>query len=162
MHALVIKADEDYIFYGNGIQVDNIQEAYERLKYDISEYQQSLERQIGLETRQKTMLPKLPKVTVPKLSAPKLELPKIDFSRKKDPAASVVYMAIDSAKSYAVYKRETGMQFIQDGWSADDEVSKTLHESRKGKFSYNAEIMRLLVFCKRLFRDNKERTRQHS
>lgn len=27
MHALVIKADEDYIFYGNGIQVDNIQEA---------------------------------------------------------------------------------------------------------------------------------------
>ena len=59
-------------------------------------------------------------------------------------------MAIDSAKSYAVYKRETGMQFIQDGWSADDEVSKTLHESRKGKFSYNAEIMRLLVFCKRL------------
>ena len=27
VHALVIKADEDYIFYGNGIQVDNIQEA---------------------------------------------------------------------------------------------------------------------------------------
>ena len=24
-------------------------------------------------------------------------------------------VAIDSAKSYAVYKRETGMQFIQDG-----------------------------------------------
>ena len=59
-------------------------------------------------------------------------------------------MAIDSATSYAVYKRETGMQFIQDGWPVDDEESKTLHEGRKGKFSYNAVIMRLLVFCKRL------------
>ena len=53
-----------------------------------------------------------------------------------DLAASVVYMAVDSATSYSQFKQEAGLQYIQDGWSLDDEEANTLHESRKGTFTY--------------------------
>lgn len=57
-------------------------------------------------------------------------------------AASIVYMAVDSATSYSSTKNQTDLQFIQDGWALDDEEAATLHESRKDTFSYMVKMVR--------------------
>lgn len=54
---------------------------------------------------------------------------------------SVVYMAIDSAASYNAYKSEAEEKFLKDGWTLDDDEAKTLHESRKGTFSYMVKMV---------------------
>ncbi len=56
-------------------------------------------------------------------------------------AASIVYMAVDSVTSYTSYKRNTDLQFIQDGWALDDDGANALHESRKNAFSYMIEMV---------------------
>lgn len=38
IHALLIQADQQYIFYGNGVQIENIQAEYERLKFEYEQY----------------------------------------------------------------------------------------------------------------------------
>ncbi len=40
--ALEIKADEQYIFYGNGIQIDDIGREYTRLKYELSAFKEAM------------------------------------------------------------------------------------------------------------------------
>lgn len=55
--------------------------------------------------------------------------------------ASVVYMVVDSAASYNAYKTEAEQKYLQDGWALDDEEAKTLHESRKGTFSYMVKMV---------------------
>lgn len=57
-------------------------------------------------------------------------------------AASLLYMAIDSVTSYMAYAEEADLQYIKDGWALDDEESETLHNSRKGTFSYMISMVR--------------------
>lgn len=82
VHALVIKADEYYIFYGNGIQIDNIQNAYERLKCQMAAYEESI-TQYGVEQKRGVGSHSLPKFSIPKLALPKIEVPKLGVSGKK-------------------------------------------------------------------------------
>lgn len=56
--------------------------------------------------------------------------------------ASVVYMAVDSVNSYTSHTDETDMQYLQDGWSLDDEEAEYLHNTRKNMFSYMVRIVR--------------------
>ena len=56
-------------------------------------------------------------------------------------AASVVYMAVDSYASYASHTAQADMQYLQDGWTLDDEAAAALHESRKSTFSYMVRIV---------------------
>lgn len=42
--ALWIKANQEYIFYGNGIQIDNIEEAFNRLKIEMESYNAEKEK----------------------------------------------------------------------------------------------------------------------
>lgn len=56
-------------------------------------------------------------------------------------AASVVYMAIDSATSYSSHSTQVDMQYLQDGWVLDDEAATALHNSRKDTFSYMVRIV---------------------
>ena len=55
--------------------------------------------------------------------------------------ASVVYMAVDSATSYAAYMEQAEKDFLEAGWALDDEEAKVLHESRKGTFSYMVKMV---------------------
>lgn len=56
-------------------------------------------------------------------------------------ATSVVYMAVDSATSYASASSQADMQYLQDGWALDDEAATALHNSRKDMFSYMVLIV---------------------
>lgn len=56
-------------------------------------------------------------------------------------ATSVVYMAVDSATSYASASAQADMQYLQDGWALDDEAATALHNSRKDMFSYMVLIV---------------------
>lgn len=60
--ALYIKTDKNYLFYGNGIQVDDIFSEYERLKYEMSV---SVEEKRELIGKVKNFLPKKPKIGLP-------------------------------------------------------------------------------------------------
>lgn len=55
--------------------------------------------------------------------------------------ASGIYMAVDSATSYMVYKNAAEQQYLKDGWALDDEEAETLHESRKNTFSYMVKMV---------------------
>ena len=68
--ALIIKANETYCFYGNGIQLfDTIQE-YERLKCASEEYEENKQVKKQLGSKKKNTLPHLPKLQLPtKISA---------------------------------------------------------------------------------------------
>ena len=63
------------------------------------------------------------------------------FSRLRI-AASIVYMAVDSATSYMESAREAELQYLQDGWALDDDETAALHDSRKGTFSYMISLVR--------------------
>lgn len=49
---------------------------------------------------------------------------------------SVVYMAADSATSYASSSAQADLQYLQDGWDLTDEEKATLHNLRTNAFSY--------------------------
>ncbi len=57
--ALQIIAKENYIFYGNNIQVYDINAEYERLKFELNEYAKDNERNKGI-NRIKLSVPKFP------------------------------------------------------------------------------------------------------
>ena len=57
-------------------------------------------------------------------------------------AASVVYMAVDSASSYQSASTQTDLHYLQDGWELDDAEAKELHNSRKNAFSYMLNMVR--------------------
>ncbi len=62
--ALLIKANENYCFYGNGIQIADATYEYERLKQTIDEYHnQKSRKRIG--GKDKLALPQLPKFHLP-------------------------------------------------------------------------------------------------
>ena len=54
---------------------------------------------------------------------------------------SMLFMAMDSATSYAGYTDEIEMQYLQDSWVLDDEEANNLHNSRKSMFSYMVRIV---------------------
>ncbi len=56
-------------------------------------------------------------------------------------AASIVYMAVDSVTSYNANNTQNDLKYLQDGWNLDDKEAETLHESRKGTFSYMIKIV---------------------
>ena len=56
--------------------------------------------------------------------------------------SSVVYMAVDSAASYASAKAEAAQEYLQSGWALDDEEAEVLHTSRKQAFEYMLDIVR--------------------
>lgn len=57
-------------------------------------------------------------------------------------AASVLYMAIDSANSYQSATSQADLQFIKDGWELDDEESNELHNSTKNALNYMYNMVR--------------------
>lgn len=59
-----------------------------------------------------------------------------------DAAISVLYMAVDSASSYASASSQADMQFIQDGWELDDEESAALHKNILDQMNYLIDIVR--------------------
>ena len=63
----------------------------------------------------------------------------------KDPlriAASVLYMAIDSAYSYQSASSQADLQFIKEGWELDDAESNELHNSTKNALNYMYTMVR--------------------
>jgi hypothetical protein len=56
--------------------------------------------------------------------------------------AAVVYMAIDSATSYASAKSQADLDFIKDGWELDDEEANELHNSTKSAMNYMFDMVR--------------------
>ena len=57
-------------------------------------------------------------------------------------AASVLYMAVDSASSYQAATAQADLQFIKDGWELDDEESAELHNSTKNALTYMLDMVR--------------------
>ncbi len=54
---------------------------------------------------------------------------------------SVLYMTVDSINSYNSHTDQIELQYLQDGWTLDDEAAGSLHTSRKGMFSYMVRIV---------------------
>lgn len=67
--ALIIKANETYCFYGNGIQLFDAIQEYERLKCTSEEYAESKQSKKQLGSKKKTALPHLPKLQLPTRSS---------------------------------------------------------------------------------------------
>ena len=57
-------------------------------------------------------------------------------------AASVLYMAVDSATSYKAATSQADLQFIKDGWELDDAESAELHNSTKNALTYLLNMVR--------------------
>lgn len=57
-------------------------------------------------------------------------------------AASVLYMAVDSASSYSSATTQADLQFIKDGWELNDEESAELHNSTKNALTYMLNMVR--------------------
>lgn len=67
--ALIITGKENYIFWGNGIQIQNIENEYKRLQIELSEYKQAkkpLAKERKTIEKKEITLPKLPKFTLKK------------------------------------------------------------------------------------------------
>lgn len=57
-------------------------------------------------------------------------------------AASVIYMAVDSASSYAAASSQADLQYLKEGWELDDKESAELHNSRMATFEYMINMVR--------------------
>lgn len=74
IHALVIHADQNYTFYGNGIQIDDIQQEYHRLQRELDQYNQEKKgpkrllgkaKIEGIEDNSPKEIPVFPKISIP-------------------------------------------------------------------------------------------------
>ena len=63
--ALIIKGNEVFCFYGNGIQIDNIALEYERLKCEIDAFALDKKSQKSIGGTEKFALPQMPKLRLP-------------------------------------------------------------------------------------------------
>ena len=63
--ALIIKVNEVFCFYGNGIQIDNVAYEYERLKLEIDNHILNGKHRKKLNSSEKFVLPQLPKLQIP-------------------------------------------------------------------------------------------------
>lgn len=54
----------------------------------------------------------------------------------KSLVTSLIFLPIDSAKSYLTSSAQADLQYLQDGWALDDEDAEVLHKQRKDTFSY--------------------------
>lgn len=54
---------------------------------------------------------------------------------------SIVYMAVDSKKSYETASAQADMEYLQDGWALDDEGSSALNRSRENLFNYMVDMV---------------------
>lgn len=71
--ALLIKANENYCFYGNGVQIADTTYEYERLKLTMDEYNaKKTQKRIG--GKEKLVLPQIPKFQLPSKTAAQKEL----------------------------------------------------------------------------------------
>lgn len=75
--ALIIKANEVFCFYGNGIQIENVVYEYERLKLEINNNLSNGKYRKKLNPAEKFTLPQLPKLHLP--SKPNKETDIIDI-----------------------------------------------------------------------------------
>ncbi|SFG31064.1 hypothetical protein SAMN05216356_105115 [Oribacterium sp. WCC10] len=57
-------------------------------------------------------------------------------------AASVVYMAVDSATSYKAAQNQAELQFIKEGWELDDTETAILQNSTTAQFDYMCNMVR--------------------
>ncbi len=57
-------------------------------------------------------------------------------------AASVLYMAVDSATSYKAATNQAELAFIKEGWELDDEEIKILQNSTNQQFNYMCNMVR--------------------
>lgn len=56
-------------------------------------------------------------------------------------AASIAYMAFDSADNYFSSSKSAELEYLQSGWALDDEEATQLHNSRKNLFSYMVNMV---------------------
>lgn len=89
VHALMIRADQTYIFYGNGIQIENIQAEYQRLQHELDLYNQSnkgpkkflgMKKAEQIEDNKRKELPNFLKLSIPSLKCPE----KVDVNKESD------------------------------------------------------------------------------
>ena len=66
--ALLIKANEIFCFYGNGIQLDNVEFEYERLKQSLGDFHLEQQQLRITNTAPKLSLPQIPKLRLPSKS----------------------------------------------------------------------------------------------
>lgn len=57
-------------------------------------------------------------------------------TNKKSLVTSLIFLPIDSVKSYLTSSAQADLQYLQDGWALDDEDAEVLHKQRKDTFSY--------------------------
>ena len=57
-------------------------------------------------------------------------------------AASVLYMAVDSASSYKAATSQADLQYIQEGWELEDQEKAELHNSTKSALNYMYDMVR--------------------
>ncbi len=57
-------------------------------------------------------------------------------TNKKSLVTSLIFLPIDSAKSYLTSSAQADLKYLQDGWTLDDEDAEVLHKQRKDTFSY--------------------------
>lgn len=57
-------------------------------------------------------------------------------------AASVLYMAADSASSYKAATSQADLQYLQEGWELEDQESDELHNSTKNALTYMLNMVR--------------------
>lgn len=57
-------------------------------------------------------------------------------TNKKSLVTSLIFLPIDSVKSYLTSSAQADLKYLQDGWTLDDEDAEVLHKQRKDTFSY--------------------------
>lgn len=61
---LIVKANENYCFYGNGVQIDDVVVEYERLKMESDNYVLEMKEHKKIGLKSKIALPQIPKLQI--------------------------------------------------------------------------------------------------
>ena len=81
--ALIIKADENFCFFGNGVQISDVHFEYERLKEALSAFHHHQERNL-VGRPEKLVLPQIPKISLPLKWTSRNESETVDVIVKQD------------------------------------------------------------------------------
>ena len=87
--ALVIKANENFCFYGNGIQIEDAGLAYEQLKFEMDTFSTNKISGKFIGKSEKFTLPQMPKIHLPE---------KITMNRERSTSGEIVEIEEDNVK----------------------------------------------------------------
>lgn len=65
----------------------------------------------------------------------------VKSNNKAQLAGAIVYMAVDAVSSYQSSMSESELEYLQDGWTLDEEQATVLHNSRKSAFNYMIDMV---------------------